>query len=173
MGRDLDGWSQSRNAFGAIVYTAPLDGALFHLTQLFLTREIWGIDASAVNSDRCARNLLPGTGGFIPSAYVERLFTETLANYLPVARDSLNLPLPLRIEAGLTGVRGYPIATEYSKQGQILGESIVWRGTVDSYEQSPIDILYPFFHEIWTKAGVPRPDDFDQVVVKYFGQLVE
>src|SRR5262249_45831093 len=50
MGTDLSEWTPGRNAFGAIVYESPVDQKLYHLTQLFLSRELWGIDAYAVNA---------------------------------------------------------------------------------------------------------------------------
>lgn len=39
MGTELSGWTPARNVFGAIVYESPVEGTLYHLTQLFLNQE--------------------------------------------------------------------------------------------------------------------------------------
>lgn len=103
------------------------------------------------------------------SAYVERLYIETLANYLQFARDLLNLSVPLQIEAGLVGVKGYAIALEHGRHGKILEQNVIWRSNISSYDEAPNEILRPFFHLFWAKCGVQRPVDFDQVVEKIFG----
>ena len=122
-----------------------MEGKLYHLTQLFLNREVWGIDAFAVNATHC-KNFKEGRfGGYIPSTYVERMFTETLSNYLEFAQQHLRLAVPLQLEAGLTGIKGYPIAVEHGMPGQLLTNHVQWTGTVPSYGIAPHEILRPFF----------------------------
>ena len=146
MGRDHEGWSHSRNAFGGIAYASPSEGRLYHFTQLFLTRELWGVDAFALNAER-RRELMDGklATGFIMTAYVERMFIETLFNYLQFIRDFLHLVPPLHIEAGLVGVKGYPVAAEQGVHGKILEDYVTWRSTIDSLDVASHGILLPFF----------------------------
>ncbi|PYK36994.1 MAG: hypothetical protein DME49_13550 [Verrucomicrobia bacterium] len=170
MGADLSGWTPGRNVFGAIVYESPVDGKLYHLTQVFLNKELWGIDAFAVNATHC-KNFTEGrSGGYIASSYVERMFTETLSNYLGFARESLKLPVPLQLEAGLTGIKGYPIAVEHGMPGCVLTNHVRWTGTVPSYEIPPHEILRPFFDYMWEECGVVRPDRFQEVLARQFSR---
>lgn len=170
MGMNYQGWSHSRNAFGAIAYASPKEGRLYEFTQLFLTREIWGVDAFAINVERCKEFMrVELESGFIMTSYVERMFSETLFNYLQFIRDVMNLPVPLHIEAGVVGVKGYPIALERGVGGKILENNVTWQSTIDSLDVAAHDVLRPFFERLWDKAGVPRPVDFEASVIKYHG----
>jgi len=157
MGTDLSGWTPGRNVFGAIVYASPVEGKLYHLTQLFLTRELWGVDALALNATFCKDFTPTAKSGYIASTYVERVFTETLSNYLNFAKTSLNVPQPLQLEAGLTGVKGYPMALQHGLHGRILTENVRWTGTIPSYDITSEDILKPFFDYMWAECGIIRP----------------
>jgi hypothetical protein len=169
MGKRYDSWGHARNAFGAIAYASPQNGVLYEFSQLFLTREIWGIDAFALNAERCRDFMNRKVNGFITSAYVERMYIETLFNYMNFAREALALPLPWRIEAGLIGIKGYPIAVEQGLRGHVLEDNIVWHSSIDSSKVAAHEILRPFFSHMWDKCGVPRPADFDSVLIGYFG----
>jgi hypothetical protein len=170
MGMEYEGWSHSRNAFGAIAYAPPSEGRLYRFTELFLTREIWGVDAFAINEERCIE-FMQGKlkTGFIMTSYVERMFVETLFNYLQFIRNFLHLPPPIHIEAGLVGVKGYPIAVDQGIAGKFLEDNITWQSTLQSLDANAHEVLRPFFERFWNKAGVPRPPDFDSRVVKYHG----
>jgi hypothetical protein len=168
MATDLNGWDHSRNVFGAIAVDSPVDGKLYHFTQLFLSRELWGVDALAVNKTFCREFTGGRRGGYIASVYVERMFAETLSNYLKFARESLQLTVPLQIEAGLTGIKGYPIAIEHSMPGRFLQDTIQWTGTIPSYDVPVPDILRPFFDYMWAKCGLVRPDHYQEVLARQF-----
>jgi hypothetical protein len=168
MAADLAGWDHVRNVFGAISVEPPVDGKLYNFTQLFLTRELWGLDAWAVNATHCREFTGGKSEGYIASVYVERMFAETLANYLTFARQTLNLPLPLQIEAGLTGIKGYPIAIENSMPGRALHDTIQWTGTIPSYDMPVADVLRPFFDYMWAKCGLARPERFQQALAQRF-----
>jgi hypothetical protein len=171
MGTDLSGWNMERNGYGAVVYEPPVDRKMYHLTQLFLSRELWGIDAFAVNATHCKNFTQGKSGGYIASTYVERMFTETLSNYLEFARQHLQLPVPVQLEAGLTGIKGYPIAIEQGMPGRILTNHVQWTGTIPSYEIPPHEILRPFFDYMWAECGLVRPDRFHEELARQFGQL--
>lgn len=168
MGTDLSGWTAARNTFGAIVYESPVEGTLYHFTELFINRELWGVDAFAVNATHC-RNFTEGrSGGYIASRYVERMFTETLSNYLEFAEKRLGLPLPLQLEAGLTGIKGYPIAVERGMPGQVLKDHVQWTGTIPSFDIAPHEILRPFFDYMWAECGLVRPPQYQEVLEQEF-----
>jgi hypothetical protein len=175
MGSDYTGWSHTRNAFGAIAWAPPSDdGSLYNLTQLFLTKELWGIDAFAVNADRCREFMRGKVNGFIMSTYVERLFAETLFHYVLFARQLLDLPLPLNFEAGLVGVKGYPMALHQGGLGgKMLENSIVWNGQILSDETPVNEILQPFLGYMWKKCGVPRPQEVASALGNFVAQLRE
>ena len=72
------------------------------LTQLFLNRELWGIARfCCANATRCKKFTEGRSSGYIASMYVERMFVETLSNYLQFARDILKAHVPLQLEARL------------------------------------------------------------------------
>ena len=170
MGVDLSGWGYSRNQFGAIAYESPHEGKLYNLTELFLTREIWGVDAWAVNKRHC-EEFTGKPGGYIPSTYVERLYADTLTNYLRFAQHTLNLPTPLHMESGLVNVKGYPIALEQGMHGQFLQSNVVWQGFITNYS-TPVDqLLDPFLSFMWQKCGLSRPDRFRDKLRDYASQL--
>lgn len=156
MGR-VSGWGHARNIFGAIVYEAPTNGSLYHFTQLFLNRELWGLDAHCLNATSCHRFTGGKRNGYIASDYVEEVFLKALKNYLKVAREFLGLPLPLRIKAGLVGIKGYPITVGHGFAGKMLQDHVEWEGEVASDKASPHEILEPFFARVWAKCGVERP----------------
>jgi hypothetical protein len=68
---NIGGLSPGRNIYGGIVYEAPQNDKLFHFTQLFLSREIWGIDAMAINNDYIRANFRNEAGGYIANGYIE------------------------------------------------------------------------------------------------------
>jgi hypothetical protein len=47
----FSGRSTGRNSFGGIAYEAQNDGNVYRFTQLFLNRELWGVEAGALNAD--------------------------------------------------------------------------------------------------------------------------
>ena len=170
MGTELSGWTPARNVFGAIVYESPVDGKLYNFTQLFLNRELWGVDAFAVNATHCKDFTQGRSGGYIASVYVERMFTETLSNYLQFAQQHLRLPVPLQLEAGLTGIKGYPIAVEQGMPGRVLTNHVQWTGTIPSYDIAAHEILRPFFDYMWAECGVVRPDRLQTQLAQQFAR---
>jgi hypothetical protein len=156
----VSGWSAIRNVFGAIAYEAPHDGKLYHFTQLFLSREIWSVDARILNADyhRERQKEWGGTGSveYIASGYIEEHFVEALENFLSVAKSHLKLQLPLRVEAGLVGIKGYSISVNSNDLvGNALRDVVHWTGEIAT-EKPAWDILEPFFDRIWAACGIKR-----------------
>jgi hypothetical protein len=153
------GCNFERNIFGAIAYERPRGGELYNFTQLFLSRELWGVDARVLNSDRI--NEMRGDYSwaesckFIAFGYIERYFVRALENYLAFAKTRLHLRPPLRVEAGLVGVKGYSVTTQENQLvGNCLRDDIIWRGALDSPDSSPVVVLKAFFELVWAICGV-------------------
>ena len=87
-----------RNKYGAIAFRARRDTDLIDdLTQLFKKRELWAITYLAKRfQDRRV----------VPSEF-ERGFVRAFENYIKLAREKLELALPLRLIAGITGIENY------------------------------------------------------------------
>lgn len=159
---DLHGCGHARNIFGAIAYEQIADGNLYNLTQLFLTREVWGLDALALNATRL-RSLWSGGGkpqpAYIASSYLERIFVKALRSYLNFAQKFLELPVPLRVEAGLVGVKGYPITvSNFQIAGGCLTNQVRWQGEIRQYDVRAEEFLSTFFDHFWAKCGIVRPE---------------
>jgi hypothetical protein len=95
---------------------------------------------------------------------VEEVFIDTLINFVGVGSTLLEIPLPVRIVAGLAGVNGFQLAVDpryyaYSKYvGPILKESVIVERTLTDWSVDPFDFLLPFFKKIYDAAGVERPN---------------
>jgi hypothetical protein len=172
---ESDGVGSVRNALGAIVYERPENGKLCHFTQLFLSRELWGVDASCVSLTRI-RELYEQVvreykgKGYIAIGYVEPIFVRALQSYLSFARGALQLPLPLRVEAGFVGIKGYSVLVEENRtSGEALEDHVGWSGEVASFETPAYEILAPFFDFVWKKCGVPRPASRQAILAQKFG----
>jgi hypothetical protein len=173
MGR-VSGWGIDRNIFGAIAHEPPRDDKLCHFTQLFLSREIWGVDANVVNADRIREWL--GTHNqnnldskYIANQYLEEVFVGALHNFLIFAQTHLRLPLPLKIEAGLVGIKDYSITTRDSRMmGKSLRDVVQWPGELTSYGKPAWEILTPFFDRIWDNCGFQRSAQQQAELVKRF-----
>jgi hypothetical protein len=160
MGR-ARGYSVMRNTFGSIVCESPTDGKLYHFTQLFLSREIWAVDARFLNAghqhELAASLGIPASGNYIAGDYLEQYLVIALRNYLEFAQKFLALRAPLRVEAGLVGIKGYGIAVgPTGGAGNALHDVIEWRSEVD-YEKKAWEILGPFFDKVWANCDILRP----------------
>jgi len=110
--------------------------------------------------------------GYIASGYLEEVFVGALHNYLGFAEKHLELPLPLQIEAGLVGIKGYPITVSPNGfGGRALHDHVQWQGEVLSYEKPSYEILEPFFKLVWAKCGIPRPGANQVELAKRFAKL--
>jgi hypothetical protein len=165
----VGGWSPSRNAFGGIIYEPPHDGKLYHFTQLLLSREIWGVDARCLHRSELHKLTQGKFDGFIPGNAVEEVFVDALQSYLNFAKSVLKLPLPLRVEAGLVGIKGYPIAVGETVRGECFSDHVFWQGNVDSYEAPPYEILAAFFDLMYKKCGRLRPESRQVALAQQFG----
>jgi hypothetical protein len=152
----ISGRSTGRNSFGGIAYEARNDGNVYRFTQLFLNRELWGVEAGVLNADFMRKRYGNDSELFINIGYIEDCFAETLQNYLLFSKDFLKLPIPLQVEAGLIGVKGYSMAASRGGTiGKSLRDVIQWNGEA-TYERPAWEIIEPFFDKIWKACGIPR-----------------
>jgi len=147
---------------------------LWHFTQLFQSREIWGVDACVVNADR-QREWLQQHGQsnpdvkYIANGYLEEVFVKALHNYLIFAQTHLQLPVPLKIEAGLVGIKGYSITAGISQIiGRSLRDDVHWQSKLTAYGKPAWDILAPFFDRVWDNCGFQRTAQQQAELVKRF-----
>jgi hypothetical protein len=158
----LEGWmSTGRNRYGAFICNREKNIVL-QLTELFKNRELWGIDAHLLDKREFTTSF-----GFFRFVPFESTFKASLKNYLTFAANALNLPLPLRLIAGVTDVEGYrmtaPPGLEFDRgftkyKGSVVEQHIVHEGIIDDYEADVAKILRPFFEKVWEECGLERPD---------------
>jgi len=158
-------WSlhHGRNQYGAFVYTTENheEQDIWHLTQLFKTGELWGIDAYTINKE-VHMKLATVNFGYISSVSFERAFINTLENYLRFARQTLNLSMPLKLVAGLTRVQGFKMGLPANPWerfgGHIITPDINYSAEIADYATPPAKILRPFFEYVWRECELSRPD---------------
>jgi hypothetical protein len=158
------GWDIERNRHGAFAYAEEHSEIIF-FSQLFKTGEIWGIDARSISMKVCKENGRVDFGYF-PSDHLEKVFLDTLENYLQLASGELSPALPLRFMAGATDVEGYRMTAPpgirfYTRDprfgGRVDARNIVFEGEIDEYGKDPAVALLPFFEYLWRECGVERP----------------
>jgi hypothetical protein len=158
------GWSNGRHRTGAVVYWTAQATPLVALdaSELFLQRELWGNDFHLLDPSRepVAEVGFP----FVPTGAVEEVFIDALINYMSVARNNLGVGLPVRIRAGLVGVRDFRLAVDPQFfafehiAGRILQDDIVYESLVSDWSVDPFDTLQPLFAQIYDRAGIVRPN---------------
>jgi len=170
MGR-IQSWGPTRNVYGGIVYDSPRDSTLNHFVQLFLSCEIWAIDALCLNATRSREfrqeHGQPSGPVYIDSGYLTEVFLDALHNYIAFAKNTLQLPLPVKVKAGLVGVKDYQIAVRNSIRGLVLQNSIEWETDISSYDVPTHEVATPFFAKVWKVAGVEWTNTDSQALGLY------
>jgi len=152
------GASWELNHYGGITFSYE-DGAegkkVFTTSQVFLNREIWGLDATLLEGSK-----------IIPSLAFEELFEYALRHYVDVAEKLLNLNPPLLVEAGAAEVSNFTMVrpSHYPSRrnwGEIYSNEIKSRHTLSSLEKKAVDkILLAIFEDFFDAIGVKRPENF-------------
>ncbi len=170
------GWGFSRNSFGALVCELSQQGQLKYFTQLFLSRELWGVDAVGLNADHIRAQCNRGICRISPPRYIARMgyieqhFVKTLTSYLNCAQNTL-LPAPLQIEAGCVGIKDYSLAIGTANVvGKALRNAICWKSEISSYSSPAWEILRGFFDRIWDNCGLHRTAQAQEELNKIFGR---
>lgn len=147
---ETSGQSQARNAMGGIVYEAPREGKLRFLTQLFVSKELYGLDAASAGVSNWRR-----VGDPYPVFQIERVeesFAVTLRNYLTFARDTLQLPGPFRVSAHVYDIMNFTVAGR-----RCLRHQFDWAETVEPHA-SVLGVLTPCYTALWKIFTATRPD---------------
>jgi hypothetical protein len=102
-------WSGTavRNKCGAMYYVEVEPKKITSFTQGFTSGELWGM-----NSTVFEQVALPAQGNsparnvtVIPAVLMEKLYVQTLNNYVQVAQKVFERPLPYTVECGIKGVQ--------------------------------------------------------------------
>lgn len=157
--------SLGRNESGAVSFAgAPAEPDIADsAVELFLSREIWGVDFHFLRRD------LPGRARgvnmpYIPTGAVEEVLLDSFIDFVETARGPLQLALPLRVEAGLHGIRDYTLAIRKDRfaepfAGHVFKDHIVYKASLERWEEDPYTFLRPLFDAIYDAAGLERPDE--------------
>ena len=155
-----DGWCETRVANGAAVAVLPRGDELKVLTASILERNgnLYGIDCCHVGRHELAKTDDP----FVPISAVEEIVQDGLHHFLDMAKDHLDLALPLDAGVALEGVAGFFLAVDRAKflhafQGPILVDRIEHRFRIEDYGADPAALLKPFFEMIYDEARLERP----------------
>lgn len=166
-GRDLTNWSEvtippllgipmghswERNRFGTITY-AQKDGVIQASTQVFKTREIWGVDAVLL----CRKEGYDFE--FIPTQSFVKGMRDSLNLYLRKAFESFGYPDHAHVEAGLIGVAGFKLALGgFDGFSDRIYDDIIVRSTVKRGDEASIDAaLGKIVADFYDAAGLERP----------------
>ena len=155
-----------RNEKGAYVCNSDSSGRIYALSQLFLSGEIWGIDAISIEK----KGLMERSGqnfGFFPHARIKNIFIQTLENYINFVMSEFKLSGPCKLIVGATNIRGYRITLPQdlrNRTGEEFGDEVVKDNIIstiiiDDPSMRPNEILKPFFKEIWDKCGLEMPNE--------------
>lgn len=158
LGPSLRAASYGRNDHGAFVFAEPrafssgdARAVVSCITQLFCTREIWGIDALSL-SEKTEDGRF-----FIPTTSVEDTLTRSLASYVQTETERLGISGPLRIIMGFSRVDSFRLTTgQHSVDGHIMRNEIVHDALASTSDEVAIS-LATFFNDYWDAAGLHRP----------------
>jgi len=147
-----------RNELGAAVFSGGVDPSMaWRATQLFKTRELWGLDFHLLREGKPPAEDIR----YIPSGAVEQRYAATLKHFMRFAQTELALELPIRIVAGLVGIEGMFLAVDqrrYDEQfaGPIVVEHVTIETSVTDWDADPEVLLGSWFTEIFDAAGLER-----------------
>ena len=156
LGNSYAGCNYRRNQHGAFSFNHT-DTGLLNITQLFISKELWGIDTYALDLNHI-KEFTKFQVGYIANDYVERVCVNTLNTYLALYKDILEITPPIRLIAGMTGVNGYrmlvPNSSFNSLQGRVVTDNIEFGSEIDDLSEDSAKILEPFFNRIWEECGL-------------------
>ena len=98
--------------------------------------------------------------------YLESTCIATLSSYLIFCRDVLELKPPLKMMAGITGVKEYrmDVPDKMSSggrgrfQGEVVKDNIEYESIIEDLDADPIELLRPFFEWVWEECNLTRPE---------------
>lgn len=150
-------WWQG-NEFGAVIFLAHEEESkqtAYNVVQITEHGEIWAIDGSSLRDDR---KVIP---------WCEDRLVDRLGQYLRFAQEQLGVKPPVRVIAGLSGVKSYALMKPPPPPNEIWLDPIEGRcvksdvydeATVADMSQPTRQILMPLFDKIWGSCQLTRPD---------------
>ena len=158
--RFLSGSSPARVSNGAAVAKHPGSSSTIVRSASILLRDgsLYGIDCSHIGRPKRMRVSDP----YVPVGAVEKILTDGLYNFQDVAKQQLDLALPLEVGVVLEGIKDHYLGVDQSRffdgnQGPILVERLEHRFQIEDYGADPAELLKPFFEMIYDEAGLERP----------------
>lgn len=147
--------SYGRNGYGAFAFQEPrkflpgdVRATTMCITQLFRTREIWGVDALSL-----AHRTESGQLFFAPGS-VEVELRDFLKSYLSLMRGHLAVRGALEIIAGMSGIQDFRLAVgPRDLRGPIFEKELVSSATVERDEDAPA-VIDDLVHKYRDAAGM-------------------
>lgn len=159
-----DGHSNDRNRYGGIIYSSDRKSRfVWSATQLFRSKEIWGVDASvmagSIKDDRSGDMLQ-----VISGRACEEIIAYGVKSYLKFAREVLDYPLPVMVEVGASNAEGYYMGgvVRYFDPhwGPVYRDHIQKRCVLEDWGNEAVnEILLSIFEEFFDAIGRGRPDN--------------
>lgn len=156
------GWSYLRNRFGVASYSWVDDSSLAtNVTQLFRSREIWGVESYYLNIKERRETI--SHPKYIPITIFEQDVHDSFERYLNVLRYMGMVEERFTFEVGVAPVEGYELAVDRDWFGQPF-KGRIYENKIDHSDVFSIDevntaeILLPFFQKIYDFAGFVRPN---------------
>ncbi len=153
------GWGMGTNRHGGgYVARHPDDDSLIGaISQIILTREIWGIETHLL-THAASRQWIDQDYPVIPDTLLRQIFEDGLARYLKVARERLGLSPPLVAIAGVVNLENHRLTLSQTQiSRQIYESSILREIPIEDPDRPAAEILYPFYAALYDAVGVRLP----------------
>lgn len=126
------------------------------ISQAFRNGEVWGVNTTILQQgQRDGRRMILETP-------IEQVYLESLPEYLNFTKQVSGVSLPVTVEAGLVGVKGWEliVATGYGpaiSAGTMYDDVKVRRVLNNDDEETRKKFLLDFFQSVFDQAGIDRP----------------
>ena len=152
------------NSYGAMCFapaghTRNIDA----LTQYFPTGEVWAINADIMRQ-----------GGSGPQLYLaisaEDAFIDTLEKGLEYMRKVAGIALPIKVIAGVTGMKGRTVGISgavIGTYGKMMSDHVEHTMILkDDSHDAQDEYLFQLFEKIFNQSGHERPRNLNRRLVK-------
>lgn len=153
------GGIQRQNEDGACFFEMRGNGSsgwVDSISQAFRNGEVWGVNTTILQQGlRDGRRM-------IFQATVEQVYLQSLPQYLDFIKEVSGVSLPVAVEAGLVGVKGWEliVANRYgpaASAGTMYDDVKVRRIFSADDAETQKQFLIELFQSIFDKVGVDRP----------------
>lgn len=148
-----------RNRYGMITYGGREGAELIASTQLFKSREIWGIDAFVLRPREDYESDYLATGAY------ESGMIRSLQTYLNIAFEKLGYPDIVHVEAGMVNIDGFKLMMPREYIDHFWGpmyDDFSVKATIDKNEPETITAaLVKILEAVFDAAGHQRPANYN------------